>query len=242
MARMGLNSLIIKMIFALSVVIFSQYGNADAMALRAICPFLGFENHNGIDEDCGGPANGVNFALFKMNGKDAKLEIKLNFYNKYGSRKNAGGTITLSGIGESLIFPIKKDESAVVRIIPTTDKREFLFIRTFMDAANGSSACTNMWLVGEANGKFVTYANLDTVTNAGLLYDDIVPSVRNGELWITGKARVYWGADPQAPPRPMSSKYDGVPIHVDGNYCTINSAVLFWDDAAQWFGIRMENY
>ena len=36
MTRMGLNSLIIKMIFVLSVVIFSQYGNADAMALNRI--------------------------------------------------------------------------------------------------------------------------------------------------------------------------------------------------------------
>jgi len=67
-------------------------------------------------------------------------------------------------------------------------------------------------------------------------------SNKNGELWITGRARVYWGADPQAQPRPLGSKYNDVPIKVDGNYCSINSTVLFWDSAAQWFGIRLENF
>ena len=241
MARMGLNSLIIKMIFVLSVVIFSQYGNADAMALNRISELMAFENYNGTSENCSAPTD-LNGAFFSLNGESASIEAKLNFYNQYGSRKNAGGTIEVSSGNKKISFPVRKDESASVYLISSNADRDFLLVRTYMDAANGSSACRGMWLVGKANGDFVTYATLSTVERAGLLFDNVRPSVKNGELRITGFARVYWGADPQAPPRPMSSKYDGVPIHVDGNYCTINSAVLFWDDAAQWFGIRMENY
>lgn len=241
MARMGLNSLIIKMIFVLSVVIFSQYGNADAMALNRISELMAFENYNGTSENCSAPTD-LNGAFFSLNGESASIEAKLNFYNEYGSRKNAGGTIEVSSGNKKISFPVRKDESASVYLISSNADRDFLLVRTYMDAANGSSACRGMWLVGKANGDFVTYATLSTVERAGLLFDNVRPSVKNGELRITGFARVYWGADPQAPPRPMSSKYDGVPIHVDGNYCTINSAVLFWDDAAQWFGIRMENY
>ena len=241
MTRMGLNSLIIKMIFALSVVIVSQYGNADAMALNRISELMAFENYNGTSVNCSAPTD-LNGAFFSMNGESASIETKLNFYNEYGSRKNAGGTIEVSSGNKKISFPVGKDESASVYLISSNADRDFLLVRTYMDAANGSSACRGMWLVGKADGEFVTYATLSTVEKAGLLFDNVRPSVKNGELRITGFAKVYWGADPQAPPRPLSSKYDGVPIHVDGNYCTINSAVLFWDDAAQWFGIRMENY
>ena len=231
-----------KLLFLLCLSLFIHIGSADAMSLRAICPLLGFSNHNGIAEDCSGPDSGVHWArLDNLNGKEADVKIRVKYYRDYGVRKNGGGAITVSCGGELLSFPVKKDESAKVEIMPTTDKRAFLLIRTYLDAANGSSACTGMWFVGEANGKLLTYATLDTVRNAGLLFDDISLSVKNGELWITGMARVYWGADPQAPPRPLGSKYDGVPIKVDGNYCTINSAVLFWDSAARWFGIRMES-
>lgn len=241
MTRMGLNFLIIKMIFVLSVVIFSQYGNADAMALNRISELMAFENYNGTSVNCSAPTD-LNGAFFSMNGESASIETKLNFYNEYGSRKNAGGTIEVSSGNKKISFPVGKDESASVYLISSNADRDFLLVRTYMDAANGSSACRGMWLVGKADGEFVTYATLSTVEKAGLLFDNVRPSVKNGELRITGFAKVYWGADPQAPPRPLSSKYDGVPIHVDGNYCTINSAVLFWDDAAQWFGIRMENY
>jgi hypothetical protein len=241
MARMGLNSLIIKMIFVLSVVIFSQYGNADAMALNRISELMAFENYNGTSENCSAPTD-LNGAFFSMNGESASIETKLNFYNEYGSRKNAGGTIEVSSGNKKISFPVRKDESASVYLISSNADRDFLLVRTYMDAANGSSACTGMWLVGEANGKLLTYATLDTVKNAGLLFDDISPTVKNGELWITGRARVYWGADPQAQPRPLGSKYNDVPIKVDGNYCSINSTVLFWDSAAQWFGIRLENF
>ncbi|SFH90572.1 hypothetical protein SAMN04487861_10810 [Selenomonas ruminantium] len=231
-----------KLLFLLCLSLFVHIGSADAMSLRAICPLLGFSNHNGIAEDCSGPDNGEHWAkLSNFNGKEVNVKIRVKYYHDYGIRKNAGGTITVSCGREMLSFPVKKDESAKVQIMPSTDKREFLLIRTYQDAADGSSACMGMWLVGEKDGKLLTYATLDTVENAGLLFDDISPTIKNGELWLTGTAKVYWGADPQAPPRPLSSKYNGVPVKVDGNYCTINSAVLFWDSAAQWFGIRMEN-
>ena len=181
MTQMGLNSLIIKMIFALSVVIFSQYSNADAMALNRISELMSFENYNGTSENCSAPTD-LNGAFFSMNGESASIETKLNFYNQDGSRKNAGGTIEVSSGNKKISFPVRKDESASVYLISSNADRDFLLVRTYMDAANGSSACTGMWLVGEANGKLLTYATLDTVKNAGLLFDDISPTVKNGEL------------------------------------------------------------
>ncbi|SFA78769.1 hypothetical protein SAMN05216587_101866 [Selenomonas ruminantium] len=229
-----------KLLVLLGFTLLLFSSNANAMSLTNFSTVLGFENYNGTNMNCSAPTD-MNGAMFSMNGETVSIEAALNFYNDYGARKNAGGVIKLSGNSGTISFPVKKDESAKVYQIFSDENRDFLLIRTYLDAANGSSICTGMWLVGKADGKFVTYAKLDIVKNAGLLFDDISPSIKNGELWITGTARVYWGADPQAPPRPLSSKYNGVPVKVDGNYCTINSAVLFWDSAAQWFGIRMEN-
>ena len=229
-----------KLLFLLCFTILFYSSNVNAMSLTSVSTVLGFDNYTGTSVDCSAPTD-MNGAMFSMNGETVSVEAVLNFYNDYGARKNAGGVIKLNGNSETISFPVKKDESAQVYKISSNENRDFLLIRTYSDSANGSSVCTGMWLVGKADGKFVTYVKLNTVENAGLLFDDIYPAVKNGELWITGRARVYWGADQQAPPRPLGSKYDGVPVKVDGNYCSINSAVLFWDSTAQWFGIRMEN-
>ena len=95
-----------------------------------------------------------------------------------------------------------------------------------MQAITGvsDSNCIGFWLIGKQNGKYVCYVNVDTLKNAlsgGYQYNPkiyrdkivVVSTVRNrGEdLARTGK---------------MSSFVDEV--------------TLFWDDEAQWFGIKPE--
>lgn len=68
-------------------------------------------------------------------------------------------------------------------------------------AANGSTVCNGMWLVGKHGDKYVTYATKATLEQAGLLYDDIEPQMTNGQLEIVGVARCYGNS--------LGSKYYG---------------------------------
>lgn len=205
--------------------------------LKSLIPVFSIENKTGLDENCTGDLMWSNFTY---EDEVLGLEPELRMYNAGGCRKNGGGRIKLiAGNKECMSFPVNQDESVKADLIQTNQKKAFLLIRTYKDSANGSSSCKNMWLIGKTGDGFVTYATKATLDQAGLVYDDIVPKVHDGQLEIMSIARCY-AMGVNGTRGPIGEKYRGHKIHIlDSWYAAANSVYFFWDENAQWFGFRL---
>ena len=211
----------------------SCYASA-AMYFTGEKQILEIDNYSGIVDDCYGDLNGKSFTLGK---EKLKLVPSLRYKQQHGCKKIAGGYIKLlssDGSHDYLSFPVRDDGSVKAYKIYGNGEREFLLIRTYQGAANGSSVCDGMWLVGKQGDKYVTYATKETLDNAGLLYDDIDPQITNGQLEVRGIARYYGNG--------MGSKYAGRNCRrIDKWYGTAGSVYFQWDSKANWFGYRLVN-
>lgn len=166
--------------------------------------------------------------LFSLN--NVKLKLKPNLIFSKGTI--TGGYVELlNGIsGEKYAsFSVEKCPYFRAKKLIANTGEEFLFVQAGREFASESS-CTGIWLVGLHNGSYVTFATIDTVKNAGLLYTDISSSLEDGELKLLGFTR-----DRNC----VNGQYKGHPAYPIGvaDY-GINSTYLFWDENAQWFGIR----
>ncbi|MBR6268002.1 MAG: hypothetical protein IKR28_06685 [Selenomonadaceae bacterium] len=210
--------------------------SAEALQLTGIDSVMRIANNNGINAPCEGDLGG---SIFLLNNEEVKLQPYLEMHKS----KNVGGYIKLisrDGSRDYLSFSVSPSTSVSAYKITSDEGRDFLLFWTYRDAANGSSSCDSMWLVGKVENNYVTYATKVSLDKAGLLYSDIIPAVHSGQLEITGYTRCYgtpgggWG--------PMGDKYKGKRFRfIDEHkmFATVNSVFFFWDEKAKWFGIRL---
>ena len=80
---------------------------------------------------------------------------------------------------------------------------------------------TGMWLIGNNQGKYVTYVSLDGIQNAGMPTETqlLFEYNNDGTIKINGRKDGFF------------------PDKVGHQYWIIGSVKLFWDEDAQWFGI-----
>ena len=187
-----------------------------------------------------GDVNGVSFTL---NGKPLCLVPDVMFNYSRGGHISSGVVRFMSEDKrqEYLSFSVGTCPKFLAYKFQNNDGQEFLLLISGVLGVS-DSACRNFWLVGGYGNQYVTFATLDSAVNAGLLYEDIGPSIENGELRITGYARdrscrTY---DPQTGQQRYSFK--GHPAYLCGAAdCYINWISFFWNSDAQWFGIRRAN-
>lgn len=210
--------------------------SAEALQLTRMDSVMKISNHNGLAASCEGDLGGSTLLLNNE-------EVKLQTYLEMHKQKNAGGYIKLisrEGSRDYLSFPVKPHTSVRAYKITSDEGRDFLLFWTYQDAANGSSLCDNMWLVGKVDNKYVTYATKASLDKAGLLYSNISPGVHSGQLEIIGYTRCY--GTPEGGWGPLGDKYKGKHFRFFDKqqmYATVNSVCFFWDDKAKWFGIRL---
>lgn len=225
-----------RLMLVLGVMMTVVASSAEALQLTRMDSVMKISNHNGLAASCEGDIGGSTFLLNNE-------EVKLQTYLEMHKQKNAGGYIKLisrDGSRDYLSFPVKPHTSVRAYKITSDEGRDFLLFWTYQDAANGSSLCDSMWLVGKVDGKYVTYATKASLDKAGLLYSNISPEVHSGQLEITGYTRCY--GTPEGGWGPLGDKYKEKHFRFFDKqqmYATVNSVFFFWDDQAKWFGIRL---
>ena len=228
-----------KIVYILMLVFISWNSSVSAMNLEKLVTLMNFENYNGTNRDC--TAYSDDGIIFSIDGETVSVNTSINFYKEHGATKIADGAINVSFGGSEYTFPIKKNQSMRIFRIVSDGNAGFILVKTYLDAADGSSMCTGMWLVGKSRGECVIFTDLEAIKKHGLLFDDIAPAIKNGELKLVGTAKLYGGENPEDPMSPLGEKYKGVPIKINGMYCTINTLAMFWDETNKWFGTRLEN-
>ena len=225
-----------RLMLVLGAIMTVVVSSAEALQLTRMDSVMKISNHNGLAASCEGDLGGSTFLLNNE-------EVKLQTYLEMHKQKNAGGYIKLisrDGSRDYLSFPVKPYTSVRAYKITSDEGRDFLLFWTYQDAANGSSLCDNMWLVGKVDNKYVTYATKASLDKAGLLYSNISPEVHSGQLEIIGYTRCY--GTPEGGWGPLGDKYKGKHFRFFDKqqmYATVNSVFFFWDDQAKWFGIRL---
>jgi len=176
----------------------------------------------------------VNGVYFTLNGKPLCLVPDLMYSNEEHRRGHieSGSVHFMSGDRNQtyLSFPVEKFPRFHVYKFQNDAGQEFLLILSCILGVP-DSACKNLWLIGGYGNQYVTFATLASAVNAGLLCDDIVPSIENGELRLLGVT--HYGLP-----------HEGHPVYRYGWNRTqyyINWMSLFWNSDAQWFGIRRAN-
>jgi len=166
--------------------------------------------------------------LFSLNGKKLKLKPNLRF----SGYEIIGGNVEIIDAvnGEKYAaFPITKPPYFSAKKLIANTGDEFVFLQTGRQGAS-DSACDRIWLFGLHKSSYVIFANIETINKAGLVYSDISSSIESGELKLLGFTR-----DRNC----VNGMFKGHPTYPIGvANCGINSVYLFWDEKAQWFGIR----
>ena len=198
------------------------------------------------------PEGNVNGIYFSMNNENLHLKPFLNEYmekNIY-DRNNTSQVVSIRGgyiklmdeddLADYISFPVNISPFFRAYRIQLDNGKEFLLVIEGKQAVSDRMA-TNLWLVGKENRKYVTYASIENIKNAGLIYQDILPKIENGELELMGIAKKrdcnIWTHRKDIPPY----TYQGHPVsEFDSNseYAKVNNVNLFWDDSNNWFGIR----
>ena len=168
----------------------------------------------------------INGKVFTLNGEKLKLVPYLsNTTDKYVKLMSQDGRKVY------LSFPVEKCPFFRVYKI-YSDNQDFLLILEGKQAVS-DSLCTGAWLVGKYKGNYTSFISIDTLKNAGLLFQTIVPAVNNNEISLIGIARDRDCRD---------GSYKGHLVRdYSRGYCKVNTAALFWDNNAQWFGIRVDD-
>ena len=207
-----------------------------AISMLGIYKIMSIRDYAGVRSSCNGDLNGASFTL---NGEKLKLRTELGFITEYNERHIGGGYVRLmseDGVIDYLSFPIGKKESFLVHKITTDTGNEFLIVNTRVNAAS-DSALRRFWLVGKYNNQYITYATQNSLNQAGLLYQDISYDVTNGEIQVKGFAP-YHSRD-YYPRGDNRLTYKGHRVTEYHGELYVNQVRLFWDDNAQWFGIRL---
>lgn len=140
----------------------------------------------------------------------------------------AGGSVHLESVNDEktyFTFPLTSFPFFTAYKITDDEGTDFLLIESGKAHATNFE-CTGLWLIGLYKNQYVTFANLDTVRRAGLQFQTIVPSIAGGELNLMGIV-----------PDNPSFVWHGYGLHA-GLVPQMTNVQLFWDDKAQWFGIR----
>lgn len=215
---------IIKKLFLIVSIMIAVSNTADAASfikMDNISSFSQMPIEDGVSGD-------ITEKLFSLNGKKMRLKPKLNF----SAYTIAGGCVEILDAvsGERYAsFPVAKWPYFRAKKLIADTGEEFVFVQAGRRAVS-DSACDGIWLFGLHKGSYVIFVTIDTINKAGLLYEDISSNIEDGELKLLGYAR-----DRSC----VNGKFKGhsaYPIGV-ADY-GINSTYLFWDENAQWFGIR----
>lgn len=185
----------------------------------------------------------VNGVSLTLNGKQLRLVPTLSF-DYHHENHILGGYVHLMGIDgqDYLSFPVEKWPLFQVHKFQNDAGQEFLLLLSKANAVT-DCACRGLWVVGGYGNQYVAFVTTDSVLKAGLLYEDIHPSIENGDLRLLGIARdrdcrTY---DPQTGLW-LEGIFKGHPVQPYGiAYCQVNWVSLFWNSDAQWFGIRHAN-
>ena len=161
---------------------------------------------------------------FTLDGSKMKLNIDVS--NKNAELKDSSGNTVMN-------FRLERTPYFRAYKIKMDGGKEALLV---LSGQNGVSdyVVTDFWLVGKYKGKYVIFSRLESAKNSGLIHQGIEVFTVNpsGELWIQGIARYRDCAD---------GYYHGhkaVPSKSIRAYYAINAVSYFWDENAQWFGIR----
>jgi hypothetical protein len=170
---------------------------------------------------------------FSLNGD--KLQLNTNLLNISSNQHISGGYIKLLSQdrrSDYMSFPVENSPFFRAYKFSNTQGNEFLIITSGKSSVS-DSLCTGLWVIGKHQGNYITYISLDTLRNAGLVFQTVATGIENGELRIIGIAR-----DRDA----RNGYYQGHTARpYDSAYYYINEVRLFWDDNAKWFGIRLIN-
>ena len=198
------------------------------------------------------PTGNIDGVYFTMNNEGLHLKTYFNQYtDHYYYRTGHEDVVTITGgyvklldtndVHDYLSFSVDKYPYFRVYKLTTETGKNFLLI---IKGKQYTSECdaNGVWLIGKQDGKYVTYATLDNLQGAGLVFQDIIPRIENGELRLIGVARDrdcnIWGRNTDQPPY----TYKGHPVSrtemANKGECVVSSVNLFWDDNANWFGIR----
>lgn len=118
-------------------------------------------------------------------------------------------------------FPIIM-HSHVYEIQTNSPKKTFWLIQS--NLGESSESCQGFWLVGKYDGKYVNYVTLDSLTGAGLGIYNLFPKFESDGRIVVSQWKRNYGEDIRNAGGKM--------------YSYVDSATLFWDDGAQWFGIK----
>lgn len=219
-----------------ALLLFTVPATVNATSMLGIYKVMSFSDNIGIREDCSGDLNG---AVFTLNGERLKLRTELGYINYHNGRHIGGGYVRLmsaDGSKDYLSFPIGKMESLVVHKITTDTGADFLTVSTRLNAVS-DSALKRFWLVGKYGNQYISFATQDSLKQAGLLCQDIDVDVLGGEIRVKGyipyHSRDYY------PIGDNRLTYKGHKVVEDRGDLYVNQVRLFWNDSAQWFGIRL---
>ncbi|MBO6178128.1 MAG: hypothetical protein J6O04_03010 [Selenomonadaceae bacterium] len=165
--------------------------------------------------------------MFSLNGRKLKLKPNLQF-SRYMIKGGNVEILDAANGAKYASFPVIGAPYFTAKKLVTNTGEEFLYIQKGRLGAS-DSACDGVWLFGLHKGSYVTFADINTVKKAGLLYSDISSSIEAGELKLLGFTR-----DRNC----VNGMFKGHSVYPLGANCGINSVFFFLDEKAQWFGIR----
>jgi hypothetical protein len=92
------------------------------------------------------------------------------------------------------------------------------------DIGVSDSTCIGFWLIGNYAGQYVNYVNVNTIKNALTAGYEFYPKIYRDRIVIESFVRNRGEA------LRRTGEMDSI----------VDSITLFWDDKAQWFGIRRD--
>jgi len=205
-----------------------------ASALSGLHKIMEIDNWGGVIQDASGDLDGVDLTL---NGEALKLRTDFSYVQcRSGDRHIDHGVMRLmsrDGSKDYLSFPMKYPDGFLVFQFQNAQGKEFLLIQKEYSYATGRDT-HEFWIIGKSGDKYITYATLDGARQMGLLGESAYPTIRNGELHIRSYVKGW-----EARQDDGHYAYQGHPAHPVGKSAYVNSVAYFWDDNAQWFGVRL---
>lgn len=138
--------------------------------------------------------------------------VRFTFYMPNNYNGTVRGDMLISGDSNDIHFSFLPGSIIKIFEFKTTDP-DMVFWVLKDNALNGDDSTHNFYMVGPYQDHYVTYANMDNLTNMG---------------WDSSSMKIHLLSDTTA--LPVLQGYDE-----SGN--PKENLVLSWDDAASWFGM-----
>jgi len=116
-------------------------------------------------------------------------------------------------------FPVA--QYTAVTEIKTSDPNKVFWLITDTIGVS-SQSYSGFWLIGKYKGKYVDFVNLDLLIQSGFTPQNVQISYESDGSIVLRQYKRNWGDE----------------MRTNGMFSYVNSVTLFWDDTAQWFGIR----